>query len=244
MATPPLAANDRARARARQATIEEDVRRLVARELHDRVAQTLTGMLIDLENFKTEQVDWSDVLRQLDTIQDSTRLVLNNLRQLLHDLRGEESVGDSFVHSVGALVARFEEKTRISAQLTVLPGWPELITQPASVNLYRIIEEALANVKMHSGAHEVRIVLQPDSDHEVSVLIGDDGRGLDTDGSRRLGLGTVGMKERALLLGGQIRIESQDGEGTTVRAVFPKELLTAKVSRMPNTILEPKEMPV
>jgi signal transduction histidine kinase len=244
VASPPIAANVRARARTRQSAVEQDVRRLVARELHDRVAQTLTGMLIDLENFKTEQVDWTDVLRQLDTIQDSTRLVLNNLRQLLHDLRGEEAVGDSFVNAVGALVSRFEEKTRISAQLTVLPGWPELITQPASVNLYRIIEEALANVKMHSGAHEVRIVLQPDSDNEVSVLIGDNGRGLDTDGSRRLGLGTVGMKERALLLGGQIRIESQDGEGTTVRAVFPKELLTAKVSRIPNTILEPKEMPV
>lgn len=244
MATPPMAANVKARARTRQAAVEEDVRRLVARELHDRVAQTLTGMLIDLENFKTEQVDWTDVLRQLDTIQDSTRQVLNNLRQLLHDLRGEEAVGESFVNAVGALVSRFEEKTRISAQLTVLPGWPELITQPASLNLYRIIEEALANVKMHSGAHEVRIVLQPDSDNQVSVLIGDDGRGLDTDGSRRLGLGTVGMKERALLLGGQIRIESQDGAGTTVRAVFPKELLTAKVSRIPNTILEEKEMPV
>jgi len=139
-----MAADVRSRARTSQSDIEEDVRRLVARELHDRVAQTLTGMLIDLENFKSEQVDWSEVLHQLDAIQDSTRLVLHNLRQLLHDLRGEQVVGDSFVDSVGALVSRFEEKTRISAQLTVLPGWPELITQPASVNLYRIIEEALA----------------------------------------------------------------------------------------------------
>jgi len=229
-----MAADVRSRARTSQSDIEEDVRRLVARELHDRVAQTLTGMLIDLENFKSEQVDWSEVLHQLDAIQDSTRLVLHNLRQLLHDLRGEQVVGDSFVDSVGALVSRFEEKTRISAQLTVLPGWPELITQPASVNLYRIIEEALANVKMHSGASVVRIVLQPDSDNEVSVLIGDDGRGLNTDESPRFGFGTVGMKERAVLLGGRIRIESQAGDGTTVRAVFPKEFLTAK---------EPKEMP-
>jgi signal transduction histidine kinase len=199
-------------------------------------------MLIDLEEFKTEQVDWSDVLRQLDTIQDSTRQVLNNLRQLLHDLRGEDAVGDSFVIAVGALVARFEEKTRISAQLTVLPGWPESISQPASVNLYRIIEEALANVKMHSGARVVRIVLQPDSDNEVSVLVGDDGRGLDADESRRPGFGTVGMKERAVLLGGRIRIESQAGDGTTVRAVFPRGLLTAMETRMPNMPLEPKEI--
>jgi len=222
----------RARARARQSALEDDVRRLVARELHDRVAQTLTGMLIDLENFKTEQVDWKDVLRQLDTIQDSTRQVLHSLRELLHDLRGEEAVRDSFVGAVGALVSSFEEKTRISAQLTVLPGWPELITLPASINLYRIIEEALANVKMHSGAHEVRIVLQPNSDDEVSVVIGDDGRGLDTNETRKLGFGTVGMKERAVLLGGQVQIDSQAGEGTTVRAVFPKGLLTATESRI------------
>ena len=239
MARPPLAVGARVRARTRQAEVEQDVRRLVARELHDRVAQTLTGMLIDLENFKTEQVDWTDVLRQLDTIQDSTRQVLNNLRQLLHDLRGEETVADGFVASVGELVARFEEKTRISAQLSVLPGWPEL-TRPASVNLYRIIEEALANVKMHSGAHEVHIVLRPDSENELSVLIGDDGRGVDTDEPRRLGMGTVGMKERALILGGQLRIESRNGDGTTVRAVFRKELLTEKSIR----VLEPKEIPV
>jgi signal transduction histidine kinase len=226
-----------ARSRTRHTNVEEDVKRLVARELHDRVAQTLTGMLIDLENFKTEPVGWNDVLRQLDLVQDSTRQVLTNLRQLLHDLRGEESVGDSFVTEVGALVSRFEERTRISAQLTVLPGWPESLTRPASLNLYRIIEEALANVQMHSGAHAVHIVLQPHSENELSVLIGDDGRGLDTDASRRLGLGTVGMKERALLLGGQLRIESQIGDGTTVRAVFPKELLAVEHD-------EPKEIPV
>jgi signal transduction histidine kinase len=191
-------------------------------------------MLIDLENFKTEQVGWSDVLRQLDTMQDSTRQVLSSLRQLLH--------------AVGALVTRFEEKTDISVQLTVLPGWPELISQPASINLYRIIEEALANVRMHSGAREVRIVLQSDSDGEVSVRIGDDGRGLDTDGSKKMGFGTVGMRERALLLGGRIRIDSQEGDGTTVLAVFPKDVLTAIASRSQNTPLGHtnghKEMPV
>jgi signal transduction histidine kinase len=231
VASPPVATGARSRARARHSAVEQDVRRLVARELHDRVAQTLTGMLIDLENFKTEQVGWDDVLRQMDVIQDSTRQVLTNLRQLLHDLRGEETVGDSFVDAVGTLVSRFEERTRISARLTVLPGWPDTLTKPASVNLYRIIEEALANVRMHSGAKEVRIVLQPDSDGVLSVVIGDDGRGVDTDENRRVGLGTVGMRERALLLGGQLRIDSRMGDGTTVRALFPKALLTVNDHR-------------
>jgi signal transduction histidine kinase len=208
-----------------QAVIESDVRRLLARELHDRVAQTLTGMLVDLENFKTEEVGWDDVLRQMNGIQDSTRQVLNSLRQLLYELRGEEKLGDRFVDAVGALASRFEARTSIATQLSVQPGWPESLTPPASVNLYRIIEEALANVRMHSGAHTVRIVLEPASEWELSLVVTDDGRGLEVHDSRPSGMGTVGMKERALFLGGKLRIESQEGDGTTVRATFPRALV-------------------
>ena len=212
----------------RQAAIEQDLRRIVARELHDRVAQTLTGMLVEVENFKSEPVAWEDVIRQLDMVQSSTRQVLTNLRQLLHDLRGEEAMNDSLVDALGALIARFEEKTRIQANLTVLPGWPQALTPPASLNLLRIVEEALANVRWHSGASTVRIVLEPYSDDEVSVVVGDDGRGLDTDHSRPVGLGTVGMRERAIMLGGRLQIESEAGGGTVVQAVFPRHLLIRK----------------
>lgn len=225
MATSFTLARRGVRVAGRQAAIEADVRRLVARELHDRVAQTLTGMLVDVENFKSQQVAWEDVLQQLNLIQSSTRLVLNNLRQLLHDLRGEEPVGDSFADSLAALIARFEQKTNIAAELEVKPGWPALLTQPASLNLYRIVEEALANVRMHSGARMVRVVLQQYSDNEVALLVDDDGRGVDTDPARPVGLGMVGMRERALFLGGELRIESDPVTGTKLHAVFPKGLL-------------------
>jgi signal transduction histidine kinase len=207
--------------------IEDDVRRLVARELHDRVAQTLTGMLVDLENFKSQQVGWDDVLQELEAVQKSTRSVLNNLRQLLHDLRGEDSVGDSFVAAVGDLVARFEQKTSITAKLSVSPDWPAVLTPPASLNLYRIIEEALANVRMHSGARLVRIVLRPHSETELAIEVDDNGRGVDAIGPRRAGLGTIGMRERALLVGGRLRIEGQEGSGTTVHAIFPRDQVTS-----------------
>jgi signal transduction histidine kinase len=207
--------------------VEQDVYRLVARELHDRVAQTLTGMLVDVENFKAEQVGWEDVVTQLDTIQSSTRHVLTSLRQLLHDLRGDEQLGDSFVDALGDLIARFEQRTTISATLEIRPGWPAVLTGPASLNLYRIVEEALTNVRMHSGARSVRIVLEPLPDNQLSLEVGDDGRGLDTDPARPMGFGTVGMRERALILGGQLRIESEAEGGTQVRAVFPKVHLVA-----------------
>ena len=235
MASPPVVV-DRIDARARATHTDDDVReaegeirRLVARELHDRVAQTLTGMLVDLENFKTEPVGWEDVLRRLDTVQDSTRQVLQSLRELLHDLRGEETFSDTFVDAVGALVAGFEQKTAISTQLSVLPGWPKSLTTPASINLYRIIEEALANVRRHSGARAVRIVLKPHSDNQVAVIVGDDGHGGDPHAPWTAGMGTVGMKERAVILGGELRIDTGHGDGTTVRAIFPKDQLMPRL---------------
>ena len=224
---PLVVAGPRARANGRQAgvEVEAEVRRLVARELHDRVAQTLTGMLVDVENFKAEQVEWHDVLHQLETIQSSTRQVLANIRQVLHDLRGEEMLKDGMAESLRSLVARFQEKTGITAELEIVEGWPDPLSQAASLNLYRIVEEALANVRMHSGAHSVRVVLEARPDDKLALMVDDDGRGLDTDPERPVGLGTVGMRERALFLGGQVLIESEPGVGTTVHAIFPKELL-------------------
>jgi len=226
MVTASIAAAGRPiRSRAtREAAIERELKRLLARELHDRVAQTLTSMLVDLENFKAEQAGRQSVIRQMDGLQDSTRLVLNNLRQLLYELRGEEPVGDTFEDAIRALINRFHAQTRISIELRVLPGWPKRMRSACALNLYRIVEEALTNVRMHSGAQQVTVALQPYSDTQLEVVIRDDGRGVDTDERRPLGMGTVGMKERAVFLGGQLRLESDLGNGTTVRAVFPRDL--------------------
>jgi signal transduction histidine kinase len=204
------------------------MRQALARELHDRVGQTLTTMLVELENFKADQAGRESVLRKVDVFEDSTRDVLNSLRAVLYELRGEVGVEDTLVMSLGSLVARFQEKTRIITNLTVHSGWPDVLKSSAALNVYRIIEEALANVRLHSGAGAVRIVLGVHSDTELAVTVTDDGRGVDTDQSRPLGLGMVGIRERALILGGQVRFESQDGNGTTVRATFPRIRLVAE----------------
>ncbi|HKW73201.1 MAG TPA: sensor histidine kinase [Candidatus Dormibacteraeota bacterium] len=227
MVTPLVVQGPLTRASERQAGVEEEVRRLVARELHDRVAQTLTGMLVDVENFKSEEVEWEAVQQQLETIQSSTRQVLANIRQLLHDLRGEELLNGGLVVSLRALLMRFEDKTGIEAQLEVRPGWPEAMSGPASLNVYRIAEEALSNVRMHSGASTVRVVLEARPNDRVALMVTDDGRGVDTDPDRVVGHGTVGMRERALFLDGELQIESAAGKGTTVHAVFPRAFLVA-----------------
>lgn len=211
--------------KTRSQLADEDLRRLLARELHDRVAQTLTSMLIDLENFKAEQVGRQSVLRQMDELQTSTRDVLNNLRQLLYELRGSPIAEESFDEAIRLLVERFNQRTSVVINLVILPGWPSRVKSPAALNLYRIVEEALANVRQHSGATTVQVILQPHSEDELSISVSDDGRGLEPVDSGPLGMGMVGMKERALFIGAKLRVDSVLGSGTTVRVIVNKETL-------------------
>jgi signal transduction histidine kinase len=90
----------------------------------------------------------------------------------------------------------------------------------------RIIEEALTNVRLHSGAGLVEVALGPSVGRYLAVEVKDDGRGTESGaGGRAPGMGVLGMQERAVLLGGRIEVETMAGGGTTVRAILPKEQL-------------------
>ena len=199
---------------------------MLARELHDRVAQTLTSMLIEMENFKLDQTGNQTVVTEVIGLQESTREVLNNLRHVLYDLRGHDEGEESFVDAVRALLVRFQERTEVKAILSISPSWPATLRPAVALNLLRIIEEALTNVRMHSGAQSVEVALRPDVDGAFQVEVRDDGRGTESDVGRRApGLGVMGMRERALILGGRLEVEAAAGGGTSVRAIIPKELL-------------------
>ena len=207
-------------------SVAGDVRRELARELHDRVAQTLTTMLIELENYKTEQTGRQSVLRQFDNLQDSTRDVLKNLRTVLYELRGEDELSDSFIESVRTLLSRFEERSQVSTLLSVAPSWPKRVRTSAGLNVYRIIEEALTNVRLHSGARLVQVALGPVRGGKIEIQVRDDGKGGASETvATQPGLGVMGMRERAVLLGGRLEVESEDGQGTTIRAILPREQL-------------------
>ena len=157
---------------------DDDLRRLLARELHDRVAQTLTTMLIELEHYKAEQHGRQSVLRQMEALQTSTREVLGSLREVLYELRSDPTeIGQGFEESVRTLVDRFSARTSIKTKLIVSEGWPGRVKSPAAVNLYRIIEEGLTNVRQHSGATEANVVLTDTMDRLLAVIT-DNGRGI------------------------------------------------------------------
>ena len=204
---------------------DDDLRRLLARELHDRVAQTLTTMLIELEHYKTEQHGRQSVLRQMEALQTSTREVLGSLREVLYELRSDPTaIGEGFEESVRTLVDRFSERTSIKTKLILSEGWPGRVKSPAAVNLYRIIEEGLTNVRQHSGATEANVVLTDTMDHLLAVIT-DNGRGIDLDESVPLGMGMLGMRERALFLGADLKVTSYPGAGTELTVAIPRRAL-------------------
>ncbi|MDP8900179.1 MAG: ATP-binding protein [Actinomycetota bacterium] len=102
-------------------------------------------------------------------------------------------------------------------------GLLEGLSGRGGTELLRIVQEALTNVRRHSGARRVNVALSSD-DGTLRAEVSDDGRGFDPE-ALPPGVGTLGMRERALGLGGRIEVESEPGAGTTVRFVAPLQNL-------------------
>jgi signal transduction histidine kinase len=207
--------------RHRSTAAEVYVRQWLARELHDSVAQTLTAMVIEMEQAKVEQAGRRRAVESLDSLQASTRKVLANLRHTMLTLRGEPTLGPKLDEWLMDLLESFHAETGIETKLLGADSWPFPLSMHASINLCRIVEEALHNVRLYSGAHEVLVSLSQDNG-VARLYIRDDGRGRKVNaGSAWQGLGTLGMKERAMLLGGELRVESGFGNGTAIEITLP-----------------------
>ncbi len=215
------------RARHRSSAAEVNARQWLARELHDNAAQVLTGMVIDMERMKGEQAGRRTALEAIDSLQTSTRTVLASIRQTMHTLRDEPVNVPDLADWLHDILERFHSETGIETRLMGQESWPSTLSTHASINLFRIVEEALHNVRLHSGAQLVLVSLSMD-DGTARLYVRDDGRGrANIDRSWRQGSGTVGMRERAILLGGDLRVESVFGHGLAIEVRIPADCLTS-----------------
>lgn len=210
----------RAEERAHAARLEERAR--LAREIHDTLAQSLTAIALDLESGLRHLTSDSNRARtRLERALATTRASLEEARRSVLDLRTTPLAGTPLPEALAALGRTFTAEHGI--RVRVRASGPELAALPLRVEaeLYRIEQEALTNVRRHAGATEVLLTLRVQTGR-LAIAIRDNGGGLvgtvrEPDG----GFGLVGMRERARLLGGTLRVESQPTRGTTIRASIP-----------------------
>src|SRR5262245_56713945 len=185
----------------------------LARELHDGVVQRLTTSLLSIELLRREGTTVSGPDR-LAAVESDVRAGLHEMRELLRRLRGTTVVEPHFVEAARGLLADVAQQASVDVELFVSADWPDVLPAETAHQLRRIVQECLTNVRLHAGAKRVRLTLEM-VEGSPRVTIADDGRG-QADGASRGGMGLLGMRERATILGGRLEVESGAGRGTTV----------------------------
>lgn len=198
---------------------QELERRRLARELHDETGQALTSILLGLR--AVEDAGNSDDLREAASdLRELVVATLQDVRRLAVQLRPKALDDFGLVPALERLVQTFSESTDIRVALEAQLG-DERLPPEVETTLYRMVQEALTNIVKHAEAANVSILLVRGKE-SATVVIEDDGQGFDPDKTREGGLGLVGMRERAELHEGRLRIESAPGgEGATLVIEVP-----------------------
>ncbi len=205
---------ERKRAEAALREIREAERRRIARDLHDEAMQDLAYVLQSMQLARMTSGDGGSNGGLKQEIA-ALRRAIAGLRNAVYNLRLDSSRDRSFLQSLESLVELNRQMVPERAlELSVEDGFPAQLAGDAGVELLRIVQEALVNVRRHSGASRAWITLWREED-EIWVEVEDDGRGFDP--GRDAGTGLTGMRERAHALGGKLEVQSEPEKGTRVR---------------------------
>ncbi len=200
-------------------------RRKIAQELHDGLAQELTGVVLALEGCQRALDKDPTLLRpQLAKASRDARATLMDVRQYMTALRQSETGGLNLPVTLGRLVDDLRRQTGLHVQMEESGQARELDTVVERA-VIRIVGEALRNVAQHAGASTAKVALLYGQDGVV-VTVEDDGKGFDVEetfrGAEDRGhFGVVGMRERAEAAGGHLVVRSESGKGSIVRASIP-----------------------
>lgn len=206
---------ERLRAGSAALRAQEQERARVARDLHDEVNQSLTGLLLRLEAVREgAPAELKPELEETKAVANKAMLELLSLARQLRPTALDD------LGLVAAIAGQVEQigKGGIEATHREEGDFSDL-DDDVQLVVYRVAQEALSNATRHSGATRIAVSLRRSGDG-VELEVADDGAGFAFDRSER-GLGIAGMRERALLVGGELTIESRPDQGTTVRLSIP-----------------------
>ena len=203
---------------------QEDERKEISRELHDMVAQTLTGINIHLAALQAgATLDGKSLARNISETQQLVEHSVDLVHRFARDLRPAVLDDLGLIPALQSFMKSFTERTGVRTHLTAFAG-VELLNMSRRTALFRVAQEALTNVGRHAQASRVEVSIQKRPDG-VCMKIADDGKSfqvqrvLPARGGKRLGL--LGMRERLEMVGGRFEVESDPGNGTTVEAFVP-----------------------
>ncbi|MEA2174017.1 MAG: two-component system, chemotaxis family, CheB/CheR fusion protein [Blastocatellia bacterium] len=207
-------------------TTQEDERRRIARDLHDQMGQQLTALRLRLETIRGRVETDAEAAAQVEQTQAIAMQIESDIDFLARELRpvSLDDIGlkDTLAEYVRSWAAHYE----LPADFHSTGLDQQRLSPDIETNLYRIAQEALNNIYKHARATRVDVILEC-RDHLAVLIIEDDGVGFDPEAKTNLnhGIGLVGMRERAALVGGTLEIESTPGEGTTLFARTPATLV-------------------
>ncbi len=202
-------------------TAQEDERRRIARELHDEAGQALTALILNLE--MAERAASAEETARLQRLRGIAEHTLGELRTLIYELRPTILDDLGLGAAIRWMVKEVVEPTGVKVDLH-LQGLDRRLPHQVETAIFRITQEAFNNMLKHAAASRARVAVEVNS-REVTVTVEDNGKGFNpatvpVSRSGR-GLGLMGMRERAELLGGLLEIDSVLGRGTRVHGVLP-----------------------
>ncbi len=198
----------------RVVSAQEEERRHLALELHDEALQQ--AMLV------VRQLSDASNMSEVAEVMPLARSVATSLRRTCLELRPPLLDELGLVEAFRWLARQTEERSagQIAIQLTYQGDWRERLPANVELAFYRVVQEALSNVFKYAGANRVVVRLKREGHHGLSLLITDNGRGLQQRKPLAENLGLAGMHERMAAIGGRLHIRTSPGHGVTIRARY------------------------
>lgn len=214
--------------------VQEEERTRISREIHDEIGQALTAISLNLEKLKTKGKP-SEVKGKIRLVQSLVEKTSDFIRHFSHQIHPVMLEDLGLLPALRSFVRDFQKNTDVRVKLKFSASVERVSVEQKTV-LYRIVQESLTNVLKHSGTRNAKVMIGR-SPKGITLQVVDNGKGFELpviSGTREKGqgLGILGMRERARIVGGKFMILSRPGKGTRVRVYLPLGVeQSAKIER-------------
>jgi len=210
---------------------QEEERSRIAREIHDDYQQRLALVAINLDGLETETSESSaDVKRRVRESWNEVSRLASDMHALSHRLHSSALDSLGLVSGVQTFCQEFEEQQGLQIRFRS-SNVPHGVPPDSALCLFRVVQEAIRNIKRHSGADRAEVMLER-AGGELHLVVSDSGKGFDPKShSNAVGIGIRSMEERLRLLGGRLDLQSQPSRGTRIDAWLPLKAASQSANR-------------